>query len=266
MNKTDFTLVANAVLLYYEHRNSLFADHFIAQELGASSDAIRSKVGEWFHTSPEDLVTHLDPDNIQRVVSKTAAELREGKNAPSPIRIIPMSDEEATDGGINLKIRYQFVDSVFGRVLIASTVKGVCYLAFFDDSEDNAFGLLRARFPKAAYTEAGDAFQQNALSFFNYQKKPKEELALHLKGTPFQLNTWKKLLDIPWGGLMSYSALTTDIKDSHALGAAVGSNPIAYLIPCHRTVRASGEFGAYHWGIARKAALICLEAVVCKET
>src|SRR5690606_39146670 len=74
MNKTDFTLVANAVLLYYEHRNSLFADHFIAQELGASSDAIRSKVGEWFHTSPEDLVTHLDPDNIQRVVSKTAAE------------------------------------------------------------------------------------------------------------------------------------------------------------------------------------------------
>lgn len=261
MNKADFNLIAEAILLYYEQRNSLFADHFISDKLSRSVEIIRSEIREWSHASPEELITYLDPEKIKRHILKTATLMRKNQTNHSNILIEAMTENEEE----HLSIHYKFVDTPFGKAVIASTSKGICRLTFVDKESKEAIGQLKKKFPHAAYEEGEDNFQHDALSLFDGKEDNVRPVHLHLKGSLFQINTWKKLLDIPPGGLMSYSALADDIKDSHALGAAVGSNPVAYIIPCHRTVRASGEFGDYHWGKARKAALICMEAIQSKD-
>ncbi len=260
MNKADFNLIAKAILLYYEHRNSLFADHFISDRLDRSPEIIRSEIAEWSHTSPEELITYLEPEKIKRHIAKTVALIREKQTNSSNILMEVMTENE----GEHLSIHYKLVDTPFGNALIASTSKGICHLTFVDKENEESIGQLKKKFPHAEYEEAGDDFQHDAISLFDGKEDNLRPVHLHLKGSLFQISTWKKLIDIPFGGLMSYSALADDIKDSHALGAAVGSNPVAYIIPCHRTVRASGEFGDYHWGRARKAALICIEAIQSK--
>ena len=258
---TDFNIIAEALVLYREQNNSLFAEQMISEKLGLQPEIIRAKIKAWTNITPERLVMYLEPSRIKRVISQTCREIKNNRANYPDVRIEAMKDNEAENGGINLSINYQFADTPFGPVIIASTRKGVCYLAFSDEGNEEALSKLKARFPKAAYKEKEDLFQRNALSLFSHKVKNKLPVQLHLKGTSFQIETWNKLLKIPPGGLMSYSSLTDDPKNSHALGAAVGSNPIAYIIPCHRTVRASGEYGEYHWGSDRKAALICLEAV-----
>lgn len=259
---SNFNLIADALLLYYQNRNSLFAEQVIADKLHESPEIIRSKIWEWLHSTPEELVTHLEPFTIKRIIAKTSEALKNSPTEPFPkVNIESMTQEELAHGGEALSIHYQIAPTSFGKVIIASTIKGICYLAFSDEEDEEALIKLKSRFPNAVYKEKKDDFQYIALSLFEDRDSGKTILKLHLKGTPFQINTWRKLLQIPAGGLLSYSSMTEDIKDSHALGAAVGSNPVAYIIPCHRTVRASGEFGEYHWRQARKAALICLEAI-----
>lgn len=261
MDKTDFNIIAHAILLYYEQQNSLFADYFISEKLHTDPEIIRSKISNWFHATPEELLTYLEPETIKRRISKTAMIMKKEHENHSNVQIEAMTEKELENDGTNLNIHYQFAKTCFGPIIVASTENGVCYLAFSDEGDTKAFNKLKSRFPNACLQETGDSFQQNVLLFLEHKESGNDAIHLHLKGTPYQINIWKKLLEIPRGGLMSYSALTTDKKNSHALGAAVGSNPVAYIIPCHRTVRASGEFGDYHWGKARKAAFICWEAV-----
>lgn len=260
---STFNSLAEALLLLYENRNSLFTEQVLQDKLHEGPGIIRSRIYDWAHTTPEELVMHLEPDYIKRIILKTKEDIKNKrtKRKRSSVHIIPMTMEEYNNGGESLSVHYQFADTPFGSVIIASTDKGICHLAFSDEENKAALNKLKIRFPKASYKEEEDIFQHNALLKFENKKYEETLVRLHLKGTPFQINTWKKLLEIPSGGLLSYSALADNIKDSHALGAAVGSNPIAYIIPCHRAVRASGEFGKYHWGQARKAALICLEAI-----
>lgn len=260
MDQANFHIMAEAVLLYHKHRNSLFADHFISDELDFSAENIRKMFLDWFHASPEEIVSCLEPDRIRRRIAVTEATMGNRPKAASPVRIQAMTAQETDHGAKDLSIHFQFTDTILGPVIIASTTTGICYLAFSDQGDKAALGQLKARFPNATLEEAKDDHQRRVLSLFNGKNQKGNLIQLHLKGTPYQVNTWKKLLEIPYGGLMSYSALAKDTRESHALGAAVGSNPVAYLIPCHRTVRATGEFGEYHWGRARKAALICLEA------
>ena len=258
----DFNTFSSALVLYYEQRDSLFATAVLAEKYGEAHEAIRSAILQKTNRSPEQLVRALDPANIRRVISKTAKIIRDNSPAGPDVRIMPMLAGEWENGGTNLSISYHFAATPFGPVLIASTPRGVCYLAFSDEGDNKALDKLKARFPKAAYLKVGDALQQQALSLFDHMTDRSLRIHLHLKGTPFQISVWNKLLAIPVGGLMSYSGLTDDPRNSHALGAAVGSNPVAFIIPCHRAVRASGEFGDYHWGCNRKAALICLESSV----
>lgn len=258
----DFNTFSSALILYYEQRDSLFATAVLAEKYGEAHEAVRSAILQRTNRSPEQLVRALDPANIRHVISKTARDIKDKRTSGPDVRIIPMLPEESGNGGASLSISYHFATTPFGAVLIASTSKGVCYLAFSDEGDSRALDKLKARFPKATYRNDLDAFQQQALSLFDLVPDRGLRTFLHLKGTPFQISIWNKLLTIPAGGLMSYSALTDDPRNSHALGAAVGSNPVAFIIPCHRAVRASGEVGDYHWGSNRKAALICLESSV----
>ena len=178
------------------------------------------------------------------------------------ISIEGMTPGEYKNGGQELLINYSFADTPFGDIMVAATDKGICWLAFADDREQ-ALADLKAQFPNAEYHLKVDGVQQNALSIFNQDWSSPNQLKLHLKGTSFQLKVWEALLKIPMGGLTTYSGICNRIDNpnaSRAVGSAIGSNPVAFLIPCHRVIRSTGEFGQYHWGSTRKNLIIGWEA------
>lgn len=174
------------------------------------------------------------------------------------INIERMTPSEYKNGGKNLTINYHFVESLFGNVIVASTQKGVCYMAFYDD-KSNAINDLKQKFPNATFQQKLDEIQQNALFVFQNNWSNLSEIKLHLKGTDFQLKVWKTLLKIPKGKLTTYGKIAQQIgnpKAFRAVGTAIGSNPVAFLIPCHRVIQSSGNIGGYMWGNARKTAII----------
>lgn len=178
------------------------------------------------------------------------------------IKIEGMTPGEYKNGGAQLQINYSFAESPFGSLIVAATPKGICYMAFADDP-DLAFQELQQLFPNAKYRQVLDMMQQNALYIFGKDWSRLQELKLHLKGTDFQIKVWETLLKVPVGELSTYSAIASAIdkpKASRAVGSAVGDNPVAFLIPCHRVIKATGELGQYHWGSPRKTAMIGWEA------
>jgi AraC family transcriptional regulator of adaptative response/methylated-DNA-[protein]-cysteine methyltransferase len=129
----------------------------------------------------------------------------------------------------------------------------------FQEDENLALEDLELKFPNAAFQRKLDLLQQNALFIFQYDWSKLDQVKLHLKGTDFQLKVWESLLKIPMGKLSTYGAIASQIGNpsaSRAVGTAIGSNPVAFLIPCHRVIQSSGTFGGYMWGPTRKAAII----------
>lgn len=155
----------------------------------------------------------------------------------------------------NLTVYYHFAKTRFGRIVVASTGKGVCYLGFVD--EDVLPADLRRRFPTAVFIQQEDEFQNTAIAALAANSA--EGVKCHLKCTAFQLEVWQELLKTRVGELTTYGELARKInrpKASRAVGTAVGANPIAVLIPCHRVILSSGTLGNYRWGKERKTALI----------
>lgn len=137
-------------------------------------------------------------------------------------------------------------------------------MAFADEGRGIGFDTLRSTFPNARYQQLVDNFQQHALFIFDQDWSKIKEIKLHLKGTPFQIKVWETLLQVPTGTLTTYAQLaerTGNKLASRAVGSAVGANPVALLIPCHRVIKSTGDTGNYHWGSSRKQAIIGWEAV-----
>jgi AraC family transcriptional regulator of adaptative response/methylated-DNA-[protein]-cysteine methyltransferase len=135
-------------------------------------------------------------------------------------------------------------------------------MAFADD-DAQALSALQHNFPNAQYRQVLDLIQQNALYIFTHDWSKLHEIKLHLKGSDFQLKVWETLLKIPNGKLTTYGAIAQKIdrpKAVQAVGTAVGDNPVAFLIPCHRVIQSTGLLGGYHWGTSRKTAMIGWEA------
>lgn len=227
---------------------------------------------EWAGVSPKKFTQFLSLEYAKGLLQKKQATLFDtayntGLSSTSRlhdlfVNIEGMTPGEYKNGGENLTINYSFAESPFGKLVIAATPKGICHLAFFDD-KSAAFSELRNSFPNANFQQLTDLHQQNALNIFNKEGQQLEDIKLHLKGTAFQLKVWNALLQVPSGGLSTYGHLAQAIdkpKASRAVGTAVGKNPIAYLIPCHRIIRATGEWGNYRWGSMRKTAMIGWEA------
>jgi AraC family transcriptional regulator of adaptative response/methylated-DNA-[protein]-cysteine methyltransferase len=169
-----------------------------------------------------------------------------------------MTPAEYKNGGKSLLINYSFAESPFGNLIVASTSKGICYMAF-DNKESNAFNNLKQKFPNATFQHKRDLTQQNALFLFENDWSKLSEIKLHLKGTDFQLKVWETLLKIPMGQLSTYGKIADQIGNpnaSRAVGTAIGNNPVALLIPCHRVIQSSGNIGGYMWGSTRKTAII----------
>ena len=131
------------------------------------------------------------------------------------------------------------------------------------EQNEQAFNELKAKFPHAEYVEQSDEMQQSAVALLTAQPNSIQHVKLHLKGSAFQLKVWESLLKIPAGQLASYRDVAAQIeqpKAARAVGSAVAHNPVAFLIPCHRVIQASGVLGNYHWGATRKMAMIGWES------
>ncbi|MFV0345503.1 MAG: methylated-DNA--[protein]-cysteine S-methyltransferase [Bacteroidales bacterium] len=187
----------------------------------------------------------------------------EKKNTASSLSaiIVRMTPTEHKKGGKALSIDYSYADSPFGLLIVASTTKGVCYMAFGENGK-NSFASLKAKFPNASFQHKSDELQQKALSVFNSNPNTATEIILHIKGSEFQVDVWESLLKIPKGKLSTYTEIAKQIgkpKAARSVGTAIGSNPIAYIIPCHRVILTSGKIGGYMWGTKRKAEILAWE-------
>lgn len=167
--------------------------------------------------------------------------------AENNITLLPMLPSEYQNGGKNLMIRYYYTQILFGEMLLAWTERGLCYAAF-DDDQEKALKELQVIFPNATYLKGKES-----------QEFPDSLQTLHVKGTDFQIQVWNELLRIPMGELTTYSTIAKRIgrpRACRAVGSAVGANPISLYVPCHRVIRATGEYGEYHWGSERKRKMI----------
>ena len=245
----------------------------IAEHINMSPFHFQRMFSEWAGTTPKRFLQYLNIEYAKKILKDTHATLFDtacelglsgtGRLHDLFINIEGMTPGEYKNGGLALNINYSFADTPFGKIIAASTDKGVCHMAFVDEGERRAFDHLRSIFPNAKYVLSPDTKQQHALSVFDRDWNRLEEIKLHLKGTEFQLKVWETLLKIPAGGLATYADLATKSGYNgacRAVGTAVGKNPVAFLIPCHRVIKATGEPGNYHWGKMRKNAIIGWEA------
>lgn len=178
------------------------------------------------------------------------------------LEIESMTSTECKNQGENLQIHYSFVKGLFGKMMVASTQKGICSLVLAE-KEEKAVEGLHQRFPKASIKEKQESIHQNVGRFFTDDWSLISPIKLHLKGTDFQLKVWEALLHIPFGKLVNYGEIARQIdhpRAYRAVGSAVGDNPIFFLIPCHRVVQASGAIGNYYWGAPLKTAIIQWES------
>ncbi len=227
---------------------------------------------EWAGVSPKKFLQYISIAHARTLLKDKGATLFEaafetGLSGTARlhdlfVNIEGMTPGEYKNGGAALTINYSYAETPFGNILIASTAKGICYMAFADD-EAQALKELQDIFPNAQYQQMTDILQQSALQIFSYDWNNHDKIKLHLKGTDFQLKVWEALLKIPTGKLASYGSIAAQLQApsaSRAVGSAVGDNPIAFLIPCHRVIQSGGALGQYHWGCTRKAAMIGWEA------
>jgi AraC family transcriptional regulator, regulatory protein of adaptative response / methylated-DNA-[protein]-cysteine methyltransferase len=244
----------------------------VAQQVHLSPFHFQRLFSEWAGVSPKKFLQFLTVDYAKNILKEKGATLFDaafetglsgtGRLHDLFIKIEGMTPGEYRNGGAALSINYSFAESPFGNILVASTPKGICHMAFADD-EAQALQELQRQFPRASYKQMVDLIQQNALYIFTHDWARLSQVKLHLKGTAFQLKVWETLLKIPEGSLATYKTIAEKINNPNALravGSAIGQNPIAYIIPCHRVIQSAGTFGNYHWGATRKTAMIGWEA------
>jgi len=269
---TNYRRIAQAIDYIKVHFKDQPSLDDIAEAIGVSPFHFQRLFTDWAGVSPKKFMQYLSLEYAKKLLKDEQFSLLDtayqtGLSGTSRlhdlfINIEGMTPGEFKNGGETLSINYQSSDSPFGKVIVASTAKGVCHISFEED-EKHALQALMQRFPNAQYHQTIDKFQQDALFVFQNNWQQLDQIKLHLKGTDFQLKVWEALLTVPMGQLTTYGHIAQTInkpKASRAVGTAIGNNPVAFLIPCHRVIQSSGDIGGYMWGNTRKSAIIGWEA------
>lgn len=276
-NELNYNRIAEAIQYLQQHFQTQPSLEEVAQHVHLSPFHFQRMFTEWAGVSPKKFLQFISLEHAKEVLAAGQKNLAEtafaaGLSGTSRlhdlfVQLEGMTPGEYKNGCAALHIRYSFAESPFGKILVASTSKGICYLNFVEDKKEALIHFM-AQFPNAKFEQECDLLQQNALLIFSKDWSQLDKVKVHLKGTAFQLKVWESLLRIPAGGLSTYGQIARRIeqpKAARAVGSAVGANPIAYLIPCHRVIRASGVFGQYRWGSLRKTAILGWEQAQAAE-
>ena len=247
----------------------------VAKHVGLSESHFQRMFTRWAGISPKRFVQHRTAEVVKRLLREQRpvleATYEAGLSGPGRLYDLVVNAEAVTPGelqrgGLGVTVSYGFHPTPFGECLIAVTPRGICHLAFVAPvTRKESLARLEHDWPLAHLVADQDATRGTAAEAFPPPGSGEvPALALHVKGTNFQLKVWRALLEIPVGTVTTYGALASAIGDpkaSRAVGTAVGSNPVSYLIPCHRVIRASGELGGYAWGVERKKVMIFKERI-----
>jgi AraC family transcriptional regulator of adaptative response/methylated-DNA-[protein]-cysteine methyltransferase len=266
----DYALIEQVI--HYLQKN---ADHQpdlreIAASVHLSEFHLQRLFTRWVGISPKRFLQFITKESAKKMLERSASILdtayQVGLSSPGRLHDLFITWEAVTPGeykqhGSGITIQYAFHPSPFGEILIGNTDRGICHLSFVMPSGRlDALNSLRLAWPQAELEESHRRTDPMiGMIFPQSDTKPTHPLHIHLKGTNFQLKIWEALLRIPYGAVVSYRDIASYLGDpnaSRAVGNALAHNPVAVLIPCHRVIRSLGAFGNYHYGEARKAALL----------
>ena len=270
-NEQHYQLVAEAIHWMAEHQGEQPSLDNLAAEMGISPHHLQRTFQAWAGVSPKQFLKSLTRRSaLERLVAGDSvldASIEAGLSGPGRLHDLMVSTEALTPGeirqhGKGVRLEYGFGDSLFGQALVAWSNRGINFLGFCEEAgPEAALEDLKNRWPNADFRTNEQAAQQWLERIFSGSDSA--PLPVWLRGSPFQLKVWEALLQIPEGAHMTYGELAKVIGSpgsARAVGSAVGSNPIAWIIPCHRVIRHLGELGGYHWGEITKRAMIGLEA------
>ncbi len=272
---TDYDTVCRVIELLTEDYQAQPSLETIAGELGQSPTQLQKTFTRWAGLSPKAFLQAVTLDHAKRLLGREGLPLLDtslevGLSGPSRLHDLFVTHEAMSPGewkakGAGLEIRYGFHPSPFGIALVMVTPRGLSGLAFSDEGgEREAFEDMARRWPNARYVEDSAATAPYAARIFDAKRWRQEEpLRVVLIGTDFQIRVWEQLLKIPIGRAVTYSSIAGNIGQptaSRAVGAAVGANPISFVVPCHRALGKSGALTGYHWGLTRKRAMLGWEA------
>jgi AraC family transcriptional regulator of adaptative response/methylated-DNA-[protein]-cysteine methyltransferase len=264
--------IARALRYIEEHHLDAPGLDEVARVAGLSPFHFHRLFSQGVGISPKRYLRHLTLAHVKRQLagdSVLGAALDAGLSGPSRLHDLFVQYEAVTPGeyksaGAGIAIRYGFHDGPFGEYMIGLTERGLCALAFLTEADhDDALTRLMAAWPRAEIVRDDGVTRGAAARVFGTADPATTPLHLWVKGTNFQIKVWEALLRVPPGRLVTYGALARAIgrpASSRAVGQAIADNPIAFLIPCHRVIRASGRFTDYRWGADRKEAMIAWEA------
>lgn len=247
----------------------------IAARLRQPPTQLQKTFTRWAGLSPKAFLQAVTLDHAKRLLGQEKMPLLEtslevGLSGPGRLHDLFVTHEAMSPGewkarGAGLTIRYGFHASPFGQALVMITDRGLAGLAFADDGDEQAcLDDMTCRWPNATYVGDGQATAPYAARIFDTDRwHPEEPLRIVLIGSDFQIRVWEALLRIPLGKAVTYSDIAGQLGQptaSRAVGAAVGRNPISFVVPCHRALGKSGALTGYHWGLTRKRAMLGWEA------
>jgi len=253
---------------HYTEQPSLQA---LATLTGLSPGHFQRKFSDWVGVSPKSFLQHLTfNDARQRLCRGESVEQAawgSGLSGASRLHDLCVVLEAASPGeikrgGAGLRITYGYGYTPFGRCLLGTSPRGIVYLGFIDDDEPDPLDRMQQLWPLACLVRDDRHISRLLERIFQSRRSPKQTLRAYVQGTRFQLRVWRSLLQVRPGMLINYGQLAAGIGKpdaARAVGTAVGANPLAYLIPCHRVIRASGDTGGYRWGVGRKRIMITRE-------
>ncbi|HEY6207036.1 MAG TPA: methylated-DNA--[protein]-cysteine S-methyltransferase [Chthoniobacterales bacterium] len=267
----DYERVASVIRYLDRHHTEQPDLNALAQSVGLSPFHFHRLFSNWAGVTPKDFLQSLTFEHVKALLqtgeSVLDAAFDAGLSSAGRVHDLCLALEAASpgelkNGGAGLRIDYGSAGTPFGDALIAETSRGICHLSFLSgDGRNGARDLLAAQWPNAQLVRNDDRAEEAANQIFVHpaQEQPRAHLRAFVRGTPFQLRVWRALLRVPTGAITTYGRLAAAIHQptaARAVGSAVGANPLAFIIPCHRVIRETGALGNYHWDPIRKRAIL----------
>jgi AraC family transcriptional regulator of adaptative response/methylated-DNA-[protein]-cysteine methyltransferase len=270
----DYDIVRRAIAYISEHQRAQPEIEAIAGAVGVTATELHHLFRRWAGLTPKAFLQALTLDHARKLLRDSASVLdasyEVGLSGPGRLHDLfvtheAMSPGEFKSGGEGLAITYGFHPSPFGTALVMATPRGLAGIAFADPGKERAvLADMTGRWPKARYVEDAEGTAALAQRVFDPKFwREDRPLRVVLIGTDFEVRVWEQLLAIPLGRASTYSDIAAQIgrpTAARAVGAAVGRNPVCFVVPCHRVIGKRGELTGYHWGLTRKRAMLGWEA------